>query len=102
MSDSDDDVGDDRSFGVTRTIGHNNIVTQMRVEFAAFAARFDTFLKMQAARDKTLNDQVIDHEKRLRELEQRRYVEPKTVWAAIALLFTFGSLVVAIIGLATR
>ena len=41
-------------------------------------------------------------EERMRLLEARRYVEPKTVWVATALLVTFGGLIVSIINLATR
>lgn len=41
-------------------------------------------------------------ENRINDLEKRKYVEPRTVWVATGLLVTFGSLIVAIIGLATR
>jgi hypothetical protein len=41
-------------------------------------------------------------EQRMLNLEGRKYVEPRTVWTATALLVTFGSLIVAIINLATR
>ena len=43
-----------------------------------------------------------DHESRIRKLEERRYVEPKTVWTAFGIMLTLGSLIVAIINLATR
>lgn len=39
---------------------------------------------------------------RIHVLEQKRYVEPKTVWTAFALLLTVGGLVVAIINLAIK
>ncbi len=41
-------------------------------------------------------------EQRINDLEKREYVKPKTVWAATALLGTFGGLIVAIINLVTR
>lgn len=43
-----------------------------------------------------------DMETRMRVMEQRPYVAPKTVWTALALLLTFGGLVIATINLATR
>lgn len=41
-------------------------------------------------------------EQRVLDLERRKFVEPKTVWTAVGLLITFGSMLVAIINLATR
>ena len=79
--------------------------------------KIDTLIKTQAVRESALNaelqrirdDSVVhardydrrfaDQETRIRNLEGRRYVEPRTVWAAAALLLTVGSLVVAIINL---
>lgn len=75
--------------------------------------QLDTLVKMQAIRDQTVNLELQrirddkdrmhgDFEARMRRLEERRYVEPKSVWFAVGFFVTLGSLIVAIINLATK
>jgi len=90
--------------------------------------KLDTLIQVQQLREQAQNLELKqmredsarwqnDHEARLRllegrvpgslenrivDLEKRRYVEPKTVYLATGLFLTFGSLIVAIINLATR
>jgi hypothetical protein len=66
------------------------------------AIRDDAFvIEIKRIREDWVRDRS-DHEDRIRKLEERRYVEPKTVWTAFGIMLTFGSLIVAIINLATR
>lgn len=101
----------DRSF----TAGHSSIYNPDRVYLALLRVegQLDTLIKTQAIRDQAVNLELQrirddkeraheDHETRMRKLEERRYVEPKSVWFAVGFFVTLGSLIVAIINLATK
>lgn len=100
----------DRSF----TAGHSSIYPD-RVYLALLRVegQLDTLIKTQAIRDQAVNIELQrirddkdrmhgDFEARMRKLEERRYVEPKSVWFAVGFFVTLGSLIVAIINLATK
>ena len=104
------DDSSDRSFST----GHSSIYPD-RVYLALLRVegQLDTLIKTQAIRDQAVNMELQrirddkdrmhgDFENRLRKLEERRYVEPKAVWLAVGFFVTLGSLIVAIINLATK
>lgn len=96
------------------------------VTLARLEAKVDSLAQVQAMRHDALVSDIkhiretqlmtsSDHELRLRTLEsraidptrvyaleQRRYVEPKTVWTALALVATVAGVVVAVINVITR
>lgn len=106
----------DRSF----TAGHTGIEGSVLLQLVRLEGQMDTLIKTSEIQrgavtlelkhireDIERNNQLYaqrdaDYETRLRALESRKYVEPKTVWMAFGLFLTFGSLVVAIINLAMR
>lgn len=103
------DFPGDRSSGA----GHGSIYDPVYLSVIRLEAKIDAFMKMQALRDETVMNELnhirddherkfSDHEARMRTQESRKMVEPRTVWAAFGLMTTFGSLVIAIINLATR
>jgi hypothetical protein len=107
---SQPDESSDRSY----TTGHSSVYPD-RVYLALLRVegQLDTLIKTQAIRDQTVNLELQriredkdrmhgDFETRLRKIEERRYVEPKSVWFAVGFFVTLGSLIVAIINLATR
>jgi hypothetical protein len=97
-----------------------------QVTLARLEAKFDTLAQVQTMRHEALTNDIkhiretqlttsSDHELRIRTLEQksieparvfaleqRRYVEPKTVITAITILTGLGVLVIAIINAVTR
>ena len=115
--------GDGRS-----TTGHPGNYDPVHLSILELKGRIDTLIQVNGMREQAHNLELKqmrndanrwqqDHEARLRllegrmpgsmeqrmlNLESRKYVEPKTVWTATALLVTFGSLIVAIINLATQ
>lgn len=99
---------DDRSDYLT---GHR--ATDAALIYTRLDARISTFMATQTARDESLATDIrylressttrfADHESRIRILEARQYVTPKTIWAAFGLMTTIGSIIVAIIGIALR
>lgn len=85
----------------------------LQIELIKLNAKFDTLMQTQQLRDAATNSELrhiredinknnVDHETRIRNLESRRYVEPKTVWAATATLTALGGLAVAIINAITK
>ena len=118
MSPADDDG---RSTGA----GHASIYDPTHLAIMELKGKMDTLTQVIQLREQaqnlelkqmreTANQWHNDHEARLRllegrvpgtldqrlsALEQRKYVEPKTIYAATAIFLTFSSLVVAIINL---
>lgn len=103
------DIHGDRSFSA----GHSATYDQVHLAIIRLDSKMDTLIQTQRVRDDALKAELIrtrddfsresvDHEARLRKLEERKYVEPKTIWSALALFITIGSLVVAIINLAIK
>jgi hypothetical protein len=79
-----------------REQAQNLELKQMRDDAAAWRNDHEARLRLLEGRiPGSMEQRIID-------LEKRKYVEPRTVWTATALLITFGSLIVAIINLATR
>ena len=93
---------------------------QVYIAVVTLGGKVDALIQTQAIRDETIHSEFrrlrediardrtefsrdhADHENRIRKIEERRYVEPKTVWTAFGFTLTFGSLIVAIINLITR
>lgn len=66
------------------------------------ALRDDAILKEVKYMRDTFVTTSTDHEARIRTLEGKRYVEPRTVWTAFSILSGVGSLIVAIVNILTR
>lgn len=105
-------VDDGRSWQAT---GRHDTDPDSRTELGILRVetKLDSFMQVQAIRDdailkeiKYMRDTYVttstDHEARIRALEGKRYVEPKTVWTAFSLLTALSSVIVAIVSLATR
>lgn len=103
---------DDRSRHAT---GRHDFDPDSRTELGILRVetKLDGFMQVQAIRDdailkeiKYMRDTYVttstDHEARIRNLEGKRYVEPKTVWTAFSVLTAVSSVIVAIVSLATR
>jgi hypothetical protein len=95
-----------RSQNVT---GREDRYNQIYIAVIQLQAKIDALTQVIALRDAAFNDQLrriheeqLDHENRLRQLELRRVVEPRTVWTAFGLTITGGGLLIAIINLITR
>lgn len=93
--------------------GHDDSYGQVYIAVIQLQGEVKALTAMIALRDAGFNDEIrrmredgqrerTDHETRIRVLEARRYVDPKTVWSAFGLTVTLGSLIVAIINLITR
>jgi hypothetical protein len=108
--------------------GHSSKYDPVHMAIMELKGKLDTLIQVNQLREQAQNLELKqmrddsarwqqDHEARLRllegripgsmeqrmlNLESRKYVEPRTVWTATALLVTFGSLIVAIINLATK
>jgi hypothetical protein len=105
----DSDFADGRS---TLT-GHHDPEVRIALTLARIDAKITTFTTAQAIRDEGfMNDirfiressttKFTDHESRIRLLEGKRYVESRTVWMAFGAFTAVGSLIIAIIGVATK
>lgn len=103
---------DDRS---NFTTGRHDFEPDSRTELGILRVetKLDGFMQVQALRDDAILKEVkymrdtfvttsTDHEARIRALEGKRYVEPRTVWMAFSILAAVGSLVVAIVNVLTR
>lgn len=114
--------------GRSAVTGHSGIYDPTHLAVMELRGKIDTLTQVIELRERAQNLELKqmrdlmnswrdDHEQRLRllegrvpgslearlaSLELRKYVEPKTIYLAAALLATFGSLVVAIINLAIR
>ena len=100
--------------------GHDANVEQVYIALVRLDAKFDTQLRVSELRDAavhrdlsaiketlshnaaSLSKRADDHEDRLRVIENRRYVEPKTVWQAVGLLMTVAGVALTIINIVTR
>lgn len=105
------DHDDGRSFTATGRYDDSDSRTELgilRVE-----TKLDGFMQVQAIRDEAIMREIkylrethtttsTDHEARIRALEGKRYVEPKTVWTAFSLLTGLSSVIVAIVSVVTR
>lgn len=111
MVDGAGDRDDGRSWHATGRSIHDENRTELTI--VRLEAKFDGFIQAQQIRDATITRDLTyirethvatstDHEARIRLLEQKRYVEPKTVWTAFTILTAIGTLVVAIVNLATK
>ena len=78
------------------TTGHFANYDQLYITIADLKGRLTSFIEVTALRDETQRQEIQrlredmlqrerDHEERIRMLEQRKYVEPKTVLTAISL-----------------
>lgn len=98
-----------------RGTGRHNIEPDSRTELGILRVetKLDGFMQLQQIRDENVMREIkhlrethvttsADHESRIRNLEGKRYVEPKTVWTAFSILTTIGSLIIAIVNVATR
>jgi hypothetical protein len=76
--------------------GHFASYDQLYFTIADFRGRLESFIQVATIREETqraeiqrLREEMIqrerDHEERIRLLEQRRYVEPKSVWTAVGI-----------------
>lgn len=74
--------------------GHPVTYDQVYVTLVDLRGQLNNFMNMQQLREETqrleltrlreaMDQRERDHEERLRILEQRRYVEPKSVWTAL-------------------
>lgn len=99
--------------GRSHLTGRQPSYDPLYVAIMELKARLDTLIQVTQIREETqalelkhiresLSQQHTDHETRLRELERRRYVEPRAIWTALGILTAVGSLLVAIINVATR
>lgn len=88
--------------------GHFANYDQLYFTIADLRGRVSSFIEVSTIREETqrletqrLREEMIqrerDHEERIRLLEQRRYVEPKAVWTAVALSVTALGVFTAII-----
>lgn len=100
--------------------GHRSTVDQVHIAVIKLDGKLDSFVQVYKIRNDGFDAELrkihetqvmnhaaedrryMDHENRVRALESRRYVEPKTVWQAVGLLTTIGSLVIAVVSIATR
>lgn len=91
----------------------NDPDSRAEINILRVETKLDGFMQVQAIRyDAILNEikymrdtyvtKSTDHEARIRALEGKRYVEPKTVWTAFSILTALSSVIVAIVSLATR
>lgn len=75
--------------------GHSTTYDQLYITLVDLRGQLKNFIEMSQLREEThrlelarLREEMAqrerDHEERLRILEQRRYVEPKSVWTALA------------------
>lgn len=74
------------------------------MRFAGLEAKLDTLIETQKIRDQGIvnefkdhREKQNDHEHRLRALEARKYVEPRTVWVAVGFAVTVAGLVLSLI-----
>lgn len=94
----------------TSTPGPGGILGQVHIAVIRLDSKVDSMKEDLTNIRVTHKDGHVDHEGRLRvlenvrlpSLENRSYVSPATVWKAIGAVIGFSSLVVAIIGLSTR
>lgn len=103
---------DGRSWQAT---GRHDLEPDSRTELGILRieTKLDGFIQVQAIRDEAILREIkylrdahtttsTDHEARIRALEGKRYVEPKTVWTTFSILTALSSVIVAIVSLATR
>jgi hypothetical protein len=96
---------------VTRTVGGRstrieiglpevyNQVTNLGTQMAQIDGKLSLALQIQTLRLDTQGSELVDHESRLRMLEQRPYVSPNSVRWAVATLLTAIGVAVAIVSL---
>jgi hypothetical protein len=110
-----DGAGDRDDGRSQRATGRHDFEPDSRTELGILRVetKLDSFMQIQKMRDDAILQEIkyirdthistsSDHEARIRALEGKRYIEPRTLWTAFSLLTALSGVIVAIVNLATR